>query len=227
MPEGGAYVWDAWRTTQDSNPNIDIFVRFHANYGLNEGGSGRATVLDHPLHISLFEGNFRSALPPHERTLATPPRLLPPHAITPVYPQVKRTVLRRTFGDVSRLHLAGAYRGGITHAMAFRVHVEESPPTSDMSDSGNESDSGPNNPTDSFTSLGSPPPTSPEPPAQSYSDNHPQRPYNANTTRYLDMGTPSTPYIIIAAMILSLITNYVFQLVGADYYSQVIVTSKV
>jgi hypothetical protein len=172
-----------------------MFVRFHANYGKNEGGSGRATVLDHPLHISLFKGNYRNALPPHERTLANPPRLLPPHAITPVYPRVQRTVLRRTFRDVSRLNLAGAYRGGITLERAFRVPVEDSPPTSDMYDSDNESDSGPNNPTDSFTSLGSQPPTFPEPPAQSYSDNHPQQPYNANTTRYLDMGTPSTPYI--------------------------------
>ncbi len=130
-----------------------MFVRFHVNYGKQEGGSGRATALDHPLHISLFEGNFRSALPPHERTLATPPRLLPPHAITPVYPQVQSTVLRRTFGDVSRLHLAGADRGGITHARALRVPVEESPPTSDMFDSDSESDSGPNNPTDSFRFL--------------------------------------------------------------------------
>jgi hypothetical protein len=68
MPEGGAYVWDTWRSTRDSNPNIVMFVRFHANNGKNEGGSGRATVLDHPLHISLFEGNYRNALPPHEHT---------------------------------------------------------------------------------------------------------------------------------------------------------------
>jgi hypothetical protein len=43
-PEGGAYVWDAWRSTRDSNPNIVMFIRFHANYGKNEGGSGRAAV---------------------------------------------------------------------------------------------------------------------------------------------------------------------------------------
>jgi hypothetical protein len=66
-----------------------------------------------------------------------------------------------------------------------------------MSDSGSESDSGPQNPTDSFTNLESNPTTNPEPPAQSYSDNHPPQPYNANTTRYLDMGTPTTPYSIV------------------------------
>jgi hypothetical protein len=33
MPEGGAYVWDAWRTTRNSNPNIVMFVRLHADYG--------------------------------------------------------------------------------------------------------------------------------------------------------------------------------------------------
>jgi hypothetical protein len=26
MPEGGTYVWDAWRSTRDSNPNIVMFV---------------------------------------------------------------------------------------------------------------------------------------------------------------------------------------------------------
>jgi hypothetical protein len=52
MPEGGAYVWDAWRTTRNSNPNIVMFVRLHADHGLQEGGSGRPTVLDHPLHIA-------------------------------------------------------------------------------------------------------------------------------------------------------------------------------
>jgi hypothetical protein len=45
--------------------------------------------------------------------------------------------------------------------------------------------------------LESKPPTNPEPPVQSYSDIHPQQPYNANTTRYLDMSTPSTPYSIV------------------------------
>jgi hypothetical protein len=74
MPEGGAYVWDAWRTTRNSNPNIVMFVRLHPDYGLEEGGSGRATVLDHPLHITLFAGNFREYLPPHMRSLARPPR---------------------------------------------------------------------------------------------------------------------------------------------------------
>jgi hypothetical protein len=106
MLEGGAYVWDAWRTTRDSNPNIVMFVRFHADYGKDEGGSGRATVLDHPLHISLFTGNYRQAIPPHLRTVARPPRLLPPHAITPVYPQYQQTVLRRSHG-LSRLHMGG------------------------------------------------------------------------------------------------------------------------
>ncbi len=57
MPDGGSYVWDAWRTTRDSNPNIVMCIRFRENYGRREGGSGIATVLDHPLHISLFEGN--------------------------------------------------------------------------------------------------------------------------------------------------------------------------
>jgi hypothetical protein len=52
MPEGGAYVWDAWHTTRNSNPNIVMFVRLHSDYGLEEGGPGRATVLDHPLHIA-------------------------------------------------------------------------------------------------------------------------------------------------------------------------------
>jgi hypothetical protein len=74
MPEGGSYVWETWRSTRDSNPNKVMFVRYHINYGKHEGGSGIATVLDHPLHISLFEGNYRNALPPHERTLANPPR---------------------------------------------------------------------------------------------------------------------------------------------------------
>ncbi len=104
MPDGGSYVWDAWRTTRDSNPNIVMFIKYHANYGRTEGGSGIATVLDHPLHISLFEGNYRNALPPHERTLANPPRLLPPQAITPSYPRLLSTVLNRTFGDITLLH---------------------------------------------------------------------------------------------------------------------------
>ncbi len=64
MPEGGSYVWDAWRSTRDSNPNIVMFTKYHMNYGRIEGGSGRATVLDHPLHIALFEGNYRNAAMP-------------------------------------------------------------------------------------------------------------------------------------------------------------------
>jgi hypothetical protein len=128
--------------------------------------------------------------------LANPPRLLPPQAITPVYPQTQSTGLRRSLGDISRFH-STAYRGGIAHARSYRVQIEESPPTSETSDSDSESDSGPQNPTDSLTNLESNPPTTPEPSAQSYSDNHPPQPYNANTTRYLDMGAPSTPYSIV------------------------------
>jgi hypothetical protein len=94
MPEGGAYVWDAWRTTRSSNPNIVMCVRLHPDYGLEEGGSGKAIVLDHPLHIALFAGNFREYLPTYLRPLARPPRLLPPHTITPVYPQYMQTTLR-------------------------------------------------------------------------------------------------------------------------------------
>jgi hypothetical protein len=175
-----------------------MFVRFHTDYGLDEGGSGRATVLDHSLHISLFTGNYRRALPPHLRSIARPPRLLPPHAITPVYPQYLETTLRKLHGLVSRLHF-GAHRGGIAYQRAYRIPVESSPPTSDLeSDSDSDSDSEPDAPTSSFTSLASPPPTSPEPPAQSYSDYHPQRPYNYHTTRYLDMGTTSVdPDILV------------------------------
>jgi hypothetical protein len=129
MPEGGAYVWDSWRTTRDSNPNIVMFVRFHTDYRLDEGGSGPATVFDHPLHISLFTGNYR-ALPPHLRSIARPLRLLPPHAITPVYPQYLETTLRRSDGLISRLHFA-AHRRGIAYQRAYRIPVERSPPTSD------------------------------------------------------------------------------------------------
>jgi hypothetical protein len=74
MPEGGAYVWEPWHTTRNSTPNIVMFVQLHADYGLREGGSGRPTVLDHPLHIALFQGNFREYLPPHMRSLERQPR---------------------------------------------------------------------------------------------------------------------------------------------------------
>ena len=120
MPEGGSYVCDAWRCTRDSNPNIVMFIKYHMNYGRQEGGSGRATVLDHPLHISLFEGNYRNALPPHERTLANPPRLLPPQAITPGYPRTLCTVLRQSFGDISTFHNV-RYRGGIAQKALIMV----------------------------------------------------------------------------------------------------------
>ena len=128
MPDGGSYVWDAWRTTRDSNPNIVMCIKYHENYGRTEGGSGIATVLDHPLHISLFEGNYRNALPPHERSLANPPRLLPPQAITPGYPRTLSTVLNRTFGDITLLHTR-RYRGGIRYVRAWRNRVEESSET--------------------------------------------------------------------------------------------------
>jgi hypothetical protein len=55
-----------------------MYIKYHMNYEKHEGGSSRATVLEHTLHISLVEGNYRNALPSHERTLANPPRLLPP-----------------------------------------------------------------------------------------------------------------------------------------------------
>jgi hypothetical protein len=96
MPEGGAYVWDAWRSTRQYNPSLVMFVKQQADYGSNEGRSGRPTVLDHPLHIALFEGNFRQYQPPHLRTMANQPRLLPPLALTLVYPQRMHTVLRRS-----------------------------------------------------------------------------------------------------------------------------------
>jgi hypothetical protein len=115
MPEGRAYVWDAWRTTRNSNTNIVMFVQLHADYGLPEGGSGRPTVLDHPLHIALFQGNFRQYLPPHMCSLDNEPRLLPPHAIAPVYPQRMQTTLRRSHGPIARLHM-GAQRGGIAYS---------------------------------------------------------------------------------------------------------------
>jgi hypothetical protein len=67
IPEGGAYVYDAWRTSNTFNPNIVLFVRHQERYGVVEGGSGRPTVLDHPLHIALFEENFRHYCLPHER----------------------------------------------------------------------------------------------------------------------------------------------------------------
>jgi hypothetical protein len=125
MPRGGSYVRDAWRSTRDSNPTIVMFIQYHIHYGKQEGGSDGATVLEHTLHISFVEGNYRNASPPHERTLANPPRLLPPQAITPEYPRTRSTVLRRSFGNFSKFH-HHAYRGGIVHARSYRVRVEES-----------------------------------------------------------------------------------------------------
>jgi hypothetical protein len=115
MPEGGAYIWDAWQTSLSYTLNIVLFVKRQAAYGLNEGGSGRPTVLDHPLHISLFEGNFRDYQPSHLRARANAPRLYPPTSHTRQYPQRLTTVLLRTHGPMNRLHTFG-YRGGLTQS---------------------------------------------------------------------------------------------------------------
>jgi hypothetical protein len=93
MPEGGAYVWDAWLTNLTYNPNIVLFVKRQANYGTNEGGSGRPTVLDRPHHIALFDKKWRNYQPPYLRTLEIEPRLYPPKEFTPEYPQRLETVL--------------------------------------------------------------------------------------------------------------------------------------
>jgi hypothetical protein len=40
MPEGGAYVYDAWQTSKSPNPNIVLLVKQQEAYGVVEGGSG-------------------------------------------------------------------------------------------------------------------------------------------------------------------------------------------
>ena len=71
---------------------------------------------------------------------------------------------------------------------------------SEWSDPLNESDSGPHSgprssilptPSSSINLIDLDPPTL-EHPAQSYSDHYPPRPYNPNTTRYSDMGSPNS-----------------------------------
>jgi hypothetical protein len=38
MPEGGAYVYDAWQTPQTFNPNMVFLVKYQPGYGVIEGG---------------------------------------------------------------------------------------------------------------------------------------------------------------------------------------------
>jgi hypothetical protein len=191
MPDGETYVWDAWCTTSDSNPNIVLFVKLQADYGVREGGSGKPTVLDHPLHIALFEGNFRQYQPPHLRSLTNEPRLLLPQTLTPVYPQRTHNVLRRSHGPIDRLHI-GVHRGGIAYSMSYRVPVEQSPPPPYSSNSEIDTPSSEESlPIAPLVHSPSPPPESPEPPPISYSDYHPRRPFNPISARYFDSGSQS------------------------------------
>jgi hypothetical protein len=98
MPKGGAYVYDAWQTSKSYNPNIVLLAQHQDSYGVVEGGSGRLTVLDHPLHIALFEHNFRGYLPPHQRYMATGNWSLPPESHTHQYTHRLDTVLLHTHG---------------------------------------------------------------------------------------------------------------------------------
>jgi hypothetical protein len=102
MPEGGAYVYDAWQTTRTFNPNIVLFVRRQEGYGVVEGGSGRPSVLDHPLQIAMFEDNVRHYSLPHERFRAMGTRLLPPQSYTHQYPHQLDTILKHSHGPIDR-----------------------------------------------------------------------------------------------------------------------------
>jgi hypothetical protein len=196
-----------------------MFAKQQADYGSNEGGSGRPTVLDHPLHIALFERIFRQYLPPHLRTLANQPRLLPPLALTLVYPLRLDTVLRRLHGPMHRLHIGG-HKGGITQSRLRRVDVKHSPTPSPSYHSDDEhtpssefhatSSTGTSNFTDNSASQSPPveqsPPlphveseseehhnnrnTSLEAPPIPYSDNYLRQPYNPISSRYLDSVVP-------------------------------------
>jgi hypothetical protein len=127
MSEGGAYVYDAWHTSRTFNPNRVLFVRHQEGYGVVEGGYGRPTVLDHPLHIALFEDNFRHYCLPYERFMAMGKRLLPPQLYTPQYPRKLDTVLVHSHGPID-LFLHRAFRGGLHRHLLRRVDVEQTPP---------------------------------------------------------------------------------------------------
>jgi hypothetical protein len=63
-----------------------------------EDGSGRPIVLNYPLHIAMFEHNFRRYRPPHEQFMATGNGLLPPVSYTPQYLHRLDTVLVHSHG---------------------------------------------------------------------------------------------------------------------------------
>jgi hypothetical protein len=126
MPEGGAYVYDAWQTPPTFNPNIVLLVQYQPGYGVSEGGLGRPTVLDHPLHIALFENNIKRYRPPHQRFMNVNDQLRPPESCTPRYPHKLDTVLRHTHGNIEHFHRSG-YRGGISYHMLRRWEVERTP----------------------------------------------------------------------------------------------------
>jgi hypothetical protein len=126
MPEGGAYVYDAWQTSRTFNPTIVLLVQHQEDYGVVEGGSGRPTVLDYPLHIALLEDNFLRYRPPHERFMATGNTLLPPQSYTPQYPRRLDTVLVHSHGPIN-MFTRRAYRGGLHRHLLHRVDVECTP----------------------------------------------------------------------------------------------------
>jgi hypothetical protein len=183
---------DAWQKKLSYNPNIILLVKRQVAYGCREGGSGRLVVLDHPLRIALFEGNFRGYQPPYSGIRLNPPRVIPPISHTPQYPQTLSTVLLLSHGGILRLHRL-ANRGCLNHGRLSRVDVERTPsltPETSSDDRLHMSDT----PTDntSHTAGSSLPhvksesavtpegwgiPYSESPPL-SYSDNYPLRPHN-------------------------------------------------
>jgi hypothetical protein len=126
MPEGGAYVYDAWQTPQLFNPNIVFLVQYQYRYGRSEGRSGRPTVLDHPLHVALFENNSQSDHPPHQRSRSVNNPLQPPLSCTPRYPHKLDAFLYPSYGDIERFNRQ-AYRGGIGYHMQRRKEPKSNP----------------------------------------------------------------------------------------------------
>jgi hypothetical protein len=126
MPEGGAYVYDAWQTARTFNPNIILLVQRQPGYGVDEGGSGRPTVLDHPLHIALFEDNVRRYSPPHLRFKNVGNRVQPPQSFTPQYPHKLDTALKHSHGIIDNFTFR-AYRGGMRAHLLRRFEVERTP----------------------------------------------------------------------------------------------------